>query len=75
MVATGYGYGAPPMTHANYSLEEDSDTWDDDDEVHSLDEKPLTPRLEMNEIFFGDTFGEPLDLLVNQGDRVKENVV
>mmetsp|Transcript_9769 Transcript_9769/g.18954 ORF Transcript_9769/g.18954 Transcript_9769/m.18954 type:complete len:316 (+) Transcript_9769:48-995(+) len=75
MVATGYDYGAPPMSHANCSLDEDSKTWDDDVELHSLDEKPVTPRLEMNEIFFGDTFGEPLNLLVNEADRVKENVV
>ncbi|KAL7466731.1 hypothetical protein ACHAXS_007021 [Conticribra weissflogii] len=74
MVATGYDYGAPALTHADCSLDEDSDEWDHDDESQSLNERRLTPRLEMNEIFFGDTFGEPLDLLVNDADRVKDNV-
>ncbi len=26
--------------------------------------KRKTPRLEMNELFFGDTFGEPFDFLI-----------
>ncbi len=74
MVATGYDYGAPPLNDGDCSLDEDSDEWDDDDELQSLNERRLTPRLEMNEIFFGDTFGEPLDLLLNDADRVKDNV-
>ena len=61
MVATGYDYGAvTPIVHAdldeslNLEYEEESDR----------EEKcKRTPRLEMNEVFFGDTFGQPLELL------------
>ena len=61
MVATGYDYDAvTPVVHAdldeslNLEYEEESD---------GEEKCKRTPRLEMNEVFFGDTFGEPLDLL------------
>ena len=57
MVATGYDYGtiADDVVHA--------DIIDDDVDDDGLDKR--TPRLEMNELFFGDTFGQPLDLLLD----------
>jgi hypothetical protein len=55
MVATGYEYGAQPVVHAEVP---------EDDLQDSRRQQKLTPRLEMHELFFGDTFGEPLDLLV-----------
>lgn len=54
MVATGYEYGAPPVVHADTPK---------DSPLDKRERQKFTPRLEMNEIFFGDTFGEPLDLL------------
>lgn len=58
MVATGYDYGSPRTIHA------DSDGIDD----QQLDDGSYvsqTPRLEMNELFFGDTFGQPLTILAD----------
>jgi nitroreductase len=61
MVATGYEYGtATPASHAEdlrggYDAEEEGDS---DDK-----RRTRTPRLGMNELFFGNTFGEPLDFL------------
>jgi nitroreductase len=72
MVATGYDYGALPAVHAD--LQEESDFVIKDDGV---EKNSSTPRLEMNEVFFGDTFGEPLDLLhpfVQLQGRVGEEV-
>jgi len=61
MVATGYDYGASPVVHADL---------DDDDQLQRD-----TPRLEMNELIFGDTFGEPLDVLRdNNAPLEKKNV-
>ncbi len=60
MVATGYDYGVPPVVHAD--LNDDLDSVVDDTSGRSSTQK-RTPRLEMNEVFFGDTFGEPLDLV------------
>lgn len=68
MVATGYDFGAPPVVHADLL---DCDEWDGEEDLQT--QKPRrTPRLEMNEIFFGDTFG---DLLFDNGEalNVKEN--
>ena len=69
MVATGYDYGttADNVVHA--------DTIDDDDiNGDGLDTR--TPRLEMNELFFGDTFGQPLDLLLDNRNTIeKDNTV
>ena len=54
MVAIGYEYDAGPVTHADFLEKDNSD---------SLESKQQrTPRLEMNELFFGDTFGGTLDL-------------
>ena len=58
MVATGYDWGAAePVVHADL----------DEEGVVGLDngmpKQKKTPRLEMNELFFGDTFGAPLDFL------------
>ena len=66
MVGTGYEYGAPPVVHADTSLDEDS----------LVDRKlqRLTPRLDMDEFFFGDKFGEPLDLSTTKYQRLEENV-
>ena len=55
MVATGYEYGGSDVVHADI-LEENLS-------LDNRKQQKLTPRLEMNEMFFGDTFGEPLDLL------------
>ena len=62
MVATGYEYGnATPASHAD-DLGGGDDA--DEEEGDSRGERPTrTPRLGMNELFFGDTFGEPLDFL------------
>lgn len=63
MVATGYDYGVEqPVLHAD--LEED-----DDDGDHALKIEKRTARLEMDELYFGDTFGEPLDLLRDDTSR------
>jgi nitroreductase len=63
MVATGYGYDgtATPASHADDMGGED----DAEEEGGGSDDKrpTRTPRLGMNELFFGDTFGEPLDFL------------
>ena len=65
MVATGYEYGRElPVHHVD---DEDDDVLEDGD-VNDImqqqeDVQQRTPRLEMNELFFGDTFGAPLDLL------------
>ena len=65
MVATGYEYGREmPVHHVN---EDDDELIEDGDGVNDMqqqeDVQQRTPRLEMNELFFGDTFGAPLDLL------------
>lgn len=65
MVATGYEYGVSDVVHADIIQEN-----------HMLDNRnhqKLTPRLEMNELFFGDSFGEPLDLL--DGDQFQNKAV
>lgn len=62
MVATGYDYGAPPVVHADFNSDSDS-VVEEDDESGRAEKHKRTPRLEMNEVFFGDTFGEPLELL------------
>ena len=64
MVATGYEYGAHHVVHADTSQDEDS--------LFDRKLQRLTPRLEMDELFFGDKFGEPLDLL--KAEQVEENV-
>ena len=70
MVATGYDYGSPPVIHAD--VPHSDDRWGDNGELNtqhsfqtSKKSQQRTPRLEMNELFFGDTFGEPLDLLLD----------
>jgi len=62
MVATGYDYGtiADDVVHADIIDDDDSDG-------DRLDKR--TPRLEMNELFFGDTFGQPLDLLLDSNEK------
>ena len=62
MVATGYDYGAvTPVVHAD--LDYESLNLQYEEESDGEEKCKRTPRLEMNEVFFGDTFGEPLDLL------------
>ncbi|KAL7549333.1 hypothetical protein ACHAWF_012603 [Thalassiosira exigua] len=69
MVATGYEWNAPPVVHAELGDEED----EDDDRPE--EKGPLrTPRLEMEELFFGDTFGAPLDFLLDNKDLEKKEV-
>ena len=64
MVATGYEYGGPPAAHAD-SLGGYNDDFEmeEDERGHEHERPSRTPRLGMNELFFGDTFGEPLDFL------------
>lgn len=72
MVATGYDYrGDDEMIdmqhriHADF-LEGMDNLGDADDDVEEESRRERrTPRLDPREVFFGDTFGEPLDLLVN----------
>ena len=55
MVATGYEYGRElPVHHVD---EDDDELIEDGDGVSDMQQR--TPRLEMNELFFGDTFGAP----------------
>jgi hypothetical protein len=68
MVATGYEYGAPPVTHADNIISEDNQS-------HESSQQQRTPRLEMNELFFGDTFGEPLELLMDDELQIEKNKV
>jgi nitroreductase len=61
MVATGYDYGAvTPVVHADL---DESLNLEYEEESGGEEKCKRTPRLEMNEVFFGDTFGEPLELL------------
>jgi nitroreductase len=62
MVATGYNYGVPPVIHSDLNADLDF-VAEQHDESGGTEKQKRTPRLEMNEVFFGDTFGEPLDLL------------
>jgi len=72
MVATGYDYGAAPVVHAD--LTDDDNLLEGSNELDTL-QPQRTPRLEMNELFYGDTFGEPLDFLLhNNAPSEKENV-
>ncbi|KAL9189448.1 hypothetical protein ACHAXT_009123 [Thalassiosira profunda] len=68
MVATGYEFGAGEVVHAEL----------DDAEDELLEEgqsdRRRTPRLDMSELFFGDTFGAPLDLLEDATPLEKEGV-
>ena len=66
MVATGYDRGAPPVVHADM---------DDGDELLAGGDgvPPKTPRLDMEELFFGDTFGGSLDLLFDDDIPSEEN--
>jgi nitroreductase len=65
MVATGYESGAPPVAHADPG-------GDYDEGVDDSRERRRAPRLGMNELFFGDTFGEPLDFLLDHDDMPLE---
>eukprot|EP00984_Skeletonema_dohrnii_P001485 scaffold476_cov81-Skeletonema_dohrnii-CCMP3373.AAC.1 len=63
MVATGYDYGVPPVVHADLKNDDLDSVAEQDDESGGTAKQKRTPRLEMDEVFFGDTFGEPLELL------------
>eukprot|EP00984_Skeletonema_dohrnii_P001484 scaffold475_cov94-Skeletonema_dohrnii-CCMP3373.AAC.1 len=63
MVATGYDYGVPPVTHADLNDDDLDSVAEQDDESGGTVKQKRTPRLEMDEVFFGDTFGVPLELL------------
>mmetsp|Transcript_31664 Transcript_31664/g.63973 ORF Transcript_31664/g.63973 Transcript_31664/m.63973 type:complete len:317 (+) Transcript_31664:204-1154(+) len=63
MVATGYDYGVPPVVHADLNDDDLDSIAEEDDESGGTAKQKRTPRLEMDEVFFGDTFGEPLELL------------
>ena len=54
VVATGYEYDAPPVVH---------ELGEEQDEVEETSIRRRTPRLDLSDVFFGDTFGAPLDLL------------
>jgi len=76
MVATGYDYdtmeGGKEVVHAD--LDEDGRSAEGDDDDDGVGPTERTPRLEMNELFFGDTFGEPLDFLLDDSPFEKEVV-
>jgi len=57
MVATGYEFGSPAVIHKDV-LEDYNDVLD------AAPQHQRTPRLDMNEAFFGESFGEPLDFLM-----------
>lgn len=71
MVATGYDYcgedvrgrNLPEVVHADFLNGDDVVVGFDEGDAASNRNKRRTPRLEMHELFFGDTFGEPLDFL------------
>ena len=65
MVATGYEFGSPSVIHADIME-------DDDDSVDTASHGRRTPRLDMNELFFGDTFGEPLDFLLDSNLQLEK---
>ena len=66
MIATGYEYGMNNMesvVHAN-NLKILTEDYEDEENP-----RRKAPRLEMNELFFGETFGQPLDFLLDENDR------
>jgi nitroreductase len=66
MIATGYEYGINNMesvVHAN-NLKILTEDYEDEE-----NQRCKAPRLEMNELFFGETFGQPLDFLLDENDR------
>ena len=62
MVATGYDYDSEPVVHADTNDYELLESNGDESDMQQQQQK-RTARLEMNELFFGETFGERLDLL------------
>jgi nitroreductase len=64
MIATGYEYGMnmESVVHAN-NLEILTEDYEDEENP-----RRKAPRLEMNELFFGETFGQPLDFLLDEND-------
>jgi len=63
VVATGYEYDAPPVVH---------ELVEEQDEVEEISKRRRTPRLDLSDVFFGDTFGEPLDILLKDRDLVED---
>ena len=59
MVATGYNCDAHPVIH---ELDQEALHEDEIDEAQQLNG---TPRLEIHVLFFGDTFSQPLDILLD----------
>ncbi len=74
MVATGYEYCGEVDGKVNISDGVHADFLNGDAEEDAEEDmssnKRKTPRLEMNELFFGDTFGEPLDFLIEKQNAV-----
>ena len=68
MIATGYEFGSPPVIHADI-LEDYNDLLD------TAPQQRRTPRLEMSELFFGETFGEPLDFVTDRTLQFEKNAV
>jgi len=75
MIATGYEYGMDKesVVHAN-NLDDVNENEDEETERRLQQKKEQqrrkAPRLEMNELFFGETFGQPLDFLLDDNDRM-----
>ena len=65
VVATGYEYDAPPVVH---------ELGEEQDEVEETSIRRRTPRLDLSDVFFGDTFGAPLDLLEDR-DMAEDTAV
>jgi hypothetical protein len=75
MVATGYEYRGeetddamvhlPSYVHADFLVCDDGNDDDAEEEEGASRSKRKTPRLDMSEVFFGDTFGQPLDFLLD----------
>ena len=70
MVATGYDYCGEVDGKVNISDVVHADFLNGDAEEDMDGHKRKTPRLEMNELFFGDTFGEQLDFLIEKQNSV-----
>ena len=75
MIATRYEYGMnkESVVHANHIeiLNEDVDKETERRRLQQKKEHQLlkAPQLEMNELFFGETFGQPLDFLFDENDQ------
>lgn len=76
MVATGYDYGAPPVIHVNLDagVDDVDDQLECDSELGAMQQQ-RTPRLDMKELFFEDTFGHQLDFLLDKSSESEQEQV